>query len=49
LIVNELSTTNVDPAVLCAVAASAAAVQVSATAAASGSTSRHLLSGERLN
>src|ERR671937_816337 len=49
LIVNELSTTRVDEALWCAVAANAAAAQASATSVTSGTISRHLLTGERLN
>src|SRR4051794_10696269 len=49
LIVNELSTTNVDDASRCAVAARAAAVHASATRAASGSATGHLRMRGRLN
>src|SRR6185503_5594062 len=49
LSVNELSTTSVDDASRCAVAASAAAVQASATRATRGSVSCHLRTRERLN
>src|SRR5437868_12362707 len=49
LTVNELSTTSVDEALRCVVAASAAAAQASDTSAASGNVSRHLLTGELLN
>src|SRR5690242_10554951 len=47
--VNELSTTSVDEAPRCAVAANAAAAQASDTSVTSGTISRHLLTGERLN
>ena len=49
LSVNELSTTNVDPAARCELAASAAAAQASAVSATSGTISRHLWKVERLN
>src|SRR4051794_26624960 len=49
LTVNELSTTNVDDALRCAVAARAAAVHASATRAASGSASCHLRMSGLLN
>src|SRR5207248_11025378 len=49
LTVNELSTTSVDEALRCVVAASAAAAQANDTSATSGNVSRHLLTGELLN
>src|SRR5207248_11437711 len=49
LTVNELSTTSVDEALRCVVAASAAAAQARDTSATSGNVSRHLLTGELLN
>src|SRR6476620_7102410 len=48
LSVNELSTTNVDPAARCELAASAAAAQASAVSATSGTINRHLWNVERL-
>src|SRR3954451_16576984 len=48
LIVNELSTTKVEFAAPCEVAARAAAVHASASNATSGTVSRHLRMGERL-
>src|SRR6476469_3862365 len=48
LSVNELSTTNVDPAARCELAASAAAAHTSAVSATSGTISRQLLNVERL-
>src|SRR3954462_4014775 len=46
--VNELSTTNVEPAARCELAASAAAAQASAVSATSGTINRHLWKVERL-
>src|SRR6478752_7869820 len=48
LSVNELSTTNVDPAARCELAASAAAAHTSAVSATSGTIRRHLRNVERL-